>query len=70
MDPALLPQKMGIERVLNWQFGDRLGEVIQVDPKEEEGGEQKTADLTIEVMQAEVDQISTAIVAMGERCAW
>ena len=39
MDPVLLPRKMGIERVLNGQFGDRLGEVIQVDPEEEEGGE-------------------------------
>ena len=37
MDPALLPRKMGIEHVLNGQFGDRLGEVIQVDPKEEGG---------------------------------
>jgi len=70
VDPALLPQKMGIERVLNWQFGDRLEEVIQVDPKEEEGGKQKTVELTIEVMQVEVNQILTAIVAIGERCAW
>ena len=58
MDPALLPQKMGIERVLNWQFGDRLGEVIQVDPKEEEGGEGKTTELL------------TTMVAMGEWYVW
>ena len=58
MDPALLPRKMGIERMLNGQFGDRLGEVIQLDPEEEEGGKRKTAELL------------TAIIAMGEWCAW
>jgi len=62
---STVTMKMGIERVLNEQFGERLGEVIQVDPEEEEGGDAKSTELTIEVVQAEVDRISQAIVAMG-----
>jgi len=61
---STVTMKMGIERVLIEKFGDTLGEVIQVDP-EEEDGEGKATELTIESVQEEVNRISTAIVAMG-----
>ena len=61
---STVTMKMGIERVLKEMFGMKLGEVIQVDP--DEGGEDGTpTELTLEAVQAEVNRISTAIVAMG-----
>ena len=62
---STVTMKMGIERVLKEKFGMKLGEVIQVDPDEdsEDGG--TPTELTLEAVQAEVNRISTAIVAMG-----
>ena len=57
--------KMGIERILNEKFGSKLGEVIQVDPDEGDGEGGKPTELTVEAVQAEVNRISTAIIAMG-----
>ena len=62
---STVTMKMGIERVLNEKFGERLGEVIQVDPEEEEGGGGAPKELTIESVQVEVNRISQAIIAMG-----
>mmetsp|Transcript_44716 Transcript_44716/g.93815 ORF Transcript_44716/g.93815 Transcript_44716/m.93815 type:complete len:468 (-) Transcript_44716:37-1440(-) len=64
---STVTMKMGIERVLKEQFGTKLGEVIQVDPEEGgDGGEDGTPkELTMEAVQAEVNRISTAIIAMG-----
>lgn len=61
---STVTMKMGIERVLKEKFGDRLGEVMQVEPAEGEEGAKPT-ELTLEVVQSEVERISTAIVAMG-----
>lgn len=61
---STVTMQMGIERVLREKFGERLGEVLQAEPEEEEG-EGKPKELTMGVVQAEVDRISTAIVAMG-----
>jgi len=62
---STVTMKMGIERVLKEKFGMKLGEVIQVDPEEdsEDGG--TPTELTLDAVQAEVNRISTAIVAMG-----
>ena len=62
---STVTMKMGIERVLKEKFGERLGEVIQVDPKETEEEAGKLNELTIEAVQAEINRISAAIVAMG-----
>jgi len=61
---STVTMKMGIERVLKEKFGMKLGEVIQVDP-EEDGEDGGSTELTLEAVQAEVNRISTAIVAMG-----
>ncbi|KAL9182700.1 hypothetical protein ACHAXT_013352 [Thalassiosira profunda] len=61
---STVTMQMGIERVLREKFGDRLGEVAQVDPDEGEGGGKPT-ELTVEAVQAEVNRMSQAIVAMG-----
>jgi len=61
---STVTMKMGIERVLKEKFGMKLGEVIQVDPEEDSEGGTPT-ELTLEAVQAEVNRISTAIVAMG-----
>ena len=61
---STVTMKMGIERVLKEKFGKKLGEVIQVDP-DELGSEENPTELTLEAVQAEVNRISTAIVAMG-----
>lgn len=61
---STVTMKMGIERVLKEQFGSALGEVIQVDP-DDGGGDGEPTELTLESVQAEVNRISTAIVAMG-----
>jgi len=61
---STVTMKMGIERVLKEKFEDKLGEVIQVDPDDEEGGG-KATELTMESVQLEVNRISTAIIAMG-----
>ena len=61
---STVTMKMGIERVLKEKFGDRLGDVIQVEPGGgEEGG--KASELTIDAVQAEVNRMSAAITAMG-----
>jgi len=64
---STVTMKMGIERVLKEKFGDRLGEVIQVEPGGggEGGGGGKPSELTIEAVQAEVNRMSAAITAMG-----
>ena len=62
---STVTMKMGIERVLKEKFGMKLGEVIQVDPDELGGSEENPTELTLEAVQAEVNRISTAIVAMG-----
>lgn len=64
---STVTMKMGIERVLKEKFGDRLGEVIQVEPGggEEGGGSKPQSELTIEAVQAEVNRMSAAITAMG-----
>lgn len=63
---STVTMKMGIERVLREKFGERLGEVIQVDPAEAgDGNGGKASELTIEAVQAEVNRMSQAITAMG-----
>jgi Fe-S cluster biogenesis protein NfuA len=64
---STVTMKMGIERVLKEKFGDRLGEVIQVEPggAGDEGAGGKPSELTIEAVQAEVNRMSAAITAMG-----
>ena len=62
---STVTMKMGIERVLKEKFGMKLGEVIQVDPDEDTEGGGTPTELTLEAVQAEVNRISTAIVAMG-----
>ena len=47
------------------KFGTKLGEVVSVDPEADEEGGGKPTELTIEVVQSEVNRISQAIVAMG-----
>ncbi|KAL7525255.1 hypothetical protein ACHAWF_001278, partial [Thalassiosira exigua] len=61
---STVTMKMGIERVLKENFGDRLGEVVQVEDEGEGGGGDPTM-LTTEAVQAEVNRMSNAIVAMG-----
>mmetsp|Transcript_23964 Transcript_23964/g.45772 ORF Transcript_23964/g.45772 Transcript_23964/m.45772 type:complete len:346 (+) Transcript_23964:563-1600(+) len=62
---STVTMKMGIERVLREKFGDALGEVLQVDPDADKDGEGASDGLTMESVQAEVNRISQAIVAMG-----
>jgi Fe-S cluster biogenesis protein NfuA len=72
---STVTMKMGIERVLREKFGTVLGEVVQVDPNDNDsdddssGGSSKTKtkakELTIDAVQAEVDRMAGAIVAMG-----
>ena len=63
---STVTMKMGIERVLREKFGHALGEVVQVDPASEDGGDGgKATCLTMEAVRAEVDRMSQAIVAMG-----
>mmetsp|Transcript_28664 Transcript_28664/g.52318 ORF Transcript_28664/g.52318 Transcript_28664/m.52318 type:complete len:469 (-) Transcript_28664:208-1614(-) len=62
---STVTMKMGIERVLREKFGEALGEVLQVDPDAGEDGEGASDGLTMESVQAEVNRISQAIVAMG-----
>ncbi|KAL7463829.1 hypothetical protein ACHAXS_004179 [Conticribra weissflogii] len=60
---STVTMKMGIERVLKENFGNSLGEVVQVEPEAEEGG--KPTELTIEAVQGEIDRMAAAISAMG-----
>jgi len=62
---STVTMQMGIERVLKEKFGTKLGEVVSVDPEADEEGGGKPTELTIEVVQSEVNRISQAIVAMG-----
>jgi Fe-S cluster biogenesis protein NfuA len=66
---STVTMKMGIERVLREKFGTVLGEVVQVDPNDDDDndddGNRKAKELTIDAVQAEVDRMSGAIVAMG-----
>mmetsp|Transcript_1344 Transcript_1344/g.2152 ORF Transcript_1344/g.2152 Transcript_1344/m.2152 type:complete len:234 (-) Transcript_1344:119-820(-) len=63
---STVTMQMGIERVLKEKFEERLGEVIQVDPDNEDGdGDGKPTELTMEAVQVEVKRISQAITAMG-----
>ena len=63
---STVTMKMGIERVLLEKFGSKLGEVVQVDDEGAggEGGGGAT-ELTVESVQAEVNRMSNAMVAMG-----
>lgn len=61
---STVTMQMGIERVLKEKFGDALGEVLQVDPDAPDG-ETAPKELTVEAVQAEVNRMSQAIVAMG-----
>lgn len=62
---STVTMKMGIERVLLEKFGSGLGEVVQVEPDEggAEGG--SASELTAGAIQAEVNRMSNAMVAMG-----
>ncbi len=62
---STVTMQMGIERVLREKFEERLGEVIQVDPDNEDGDGGKPTELTMEAVQVEVKRISQAITAMG-----
>lgn len=62
---STVTMQMGIERVLREKFEERLGEVIQVDPDNEDGDGVKPTELTMEAVQVEVKRISQAITAMG-----
>eukprot|EP00984_Skeletonema_dohrnii_P010729 scaffold4209_cov121-Skeletonema_dohrnii-CCMP3373.AAC.2 len=63
---STVTMQMGIERVLKEKFEERLGEVIQVDPDNEDGADGgKPKELTMEAVQVEVKRISQAITAMG-----
>ena len=65
---STVTMKMGIERVLLEKFGSGLGEVVQVDPEEGEGGGEgggAATELTVGAIQAEVNRMSNAMVAMG-----
>jgi Fe-S cluster biogenesis protein NfuA len=74
---STVTMKMGIERVLREKFGTVLGDVVQVDPNDNDNDDedgnsgnsktlkQKAKELTIDAVQAEVDRMSGAIVAMG-----
>jgi len=64
---STVTMQMGIERVLKEKFEERLGEVIQVDPNNEnaDGTGGKPKELTMEAVQVEVRRISQAITAMG-----
>mmetsp|Transcript_45596 Transcript_45596/g.67216 ORF Transcript_45596/g.67216 Transcript_45596/m.67216 type:complete len:465 (-) Transcript_45596:104-1498(-) len=56
---STVTMKMGIERVLKENF-PKLNEVIQVEPEVEE-----STELTLEAVQAEVNRLKPAILAMG-----
>jgi Fe-S cluster biogenesis protein NfuA len=75
---STVTMKMGIERVLREKFGTVLGDVVQVDPNDDDNNnnedgnsgdgktlKRKANELTIDAVQAEVDRMSGAIVAMG-----
>jgi len=63
---STVTMQMGIERVLKEKFEERLGEVIQVDPDNEDGADGgKPKELTMDAVQVEVKRISQAITAMG-----
>jgi Fe-S cluster biogenesis protein NfuA len=69
---STVTMKMGIERVLREKFGTVLGDVVQVDPNDDDNAnddgkilKRKAKELTIDAVQAEVDRMSGAIVAMG-----
>ena len=73
---STVTMKMGIERVLREKFGTVLGEVVQVDPNDDDiDGDSNSGDgnktkgkakeLTIDAVQAEVDRMAGAIAAMG-----
>ena len=73
---STVTMKMGIERVLREKFGTVLGEVVQVDPNDNDSDgdsnsgdgsktQTKAKELTIDAVQAEVDRMAGAIVAMG-----
>jgi Fe-S cluster biogenesis protein NfuA len=73
---STVTMKMGIERVLREKFGTVLGEVVQVDPNDNDSDgdsnsgdgnktKGKATELTIDAVQAEVDRMAGAIAAMG-----
>lgn len=66
---STVTMQMGIERVLKEKFGERLCNVIQVDPNDVVGGSSdgggKPNELTMEAVQSEVKRVSQAIIAMG-----
>ena len=63
---STVTMQMGIERVLKEKFEEKLGEVIQVDPNDGDGGDGgNPTELTMEAVQSEVKRISQAITAMG-----
>jgi Fe-S cluster biogenesis protein NfuA len=63
---STVTMQMGIERVLKEKFEEKLGEVIQVDPNDGDGGDGgKPTELTMDAVQSEVKRISQAITAMG-----
>lgn len=61
---STVTMQMGIERVLKENFGDQLGQVLQV----EDDPESKPTELSWEAVESEVNRLKPAITAMGGVC--